>query len=354
MTVQDAMRSYFRAEIGECVSIAEKWRTLRRLGLGSGLRSPMGLPVSVDELNEFFEGPPGIRTMVGVQPVSRDVPYEKFTFRYVEYAEVDARGTDGIPVSYLHDCLIVILPVLLHIFDCSLQTGVFSTSWKSALVRPVPKIELPRVVADFRPISLLCAASKVFERIVYLQIREYVDRNKLMDLYQSGFRRGHSIQTALLRVLDDVRAAMDGLFLDMSEEQMDRIARCMNAAVRFFTNRRRWERITPDYNSNGILKYRSRIKYTCLSIVAAVLRSAEPEYLARNLVFHSAVVERETRTNGLCLSVSGAATTCGQISFAIGGARLWNSLPLGLREGFHWPSFVASLHEYLLEAQRGS
>uniref|UniRef100_A0ABD2WEV9 Reverse transcriptase domain-containing protein n=1 Tax=Trichogramma kaykai TaxID=54128 RepID=A0ABD2WEV9_9HYME len=74
---------------------------------------------------------------------------------------------------------------------------------------PVPKIGLPCVAADFRPISLLCTASKVFERIVYLQIREYVDRNKLMDVYQSGFRRGHSTQTALLRVMDDVRAAVN-------------------------------------------------------------------------------------------------------------------------------------------------
>ncbi|CAB0037079.1 unnamed protein product [Trichogramma brassicae] len=156
--------------------------------------------------------------MVGARPVSRDVPYEKFSFRYVEPVEVveaiartrtDARGTDGIPVSSLRDCLIVILPVLLHIFDCSLQTGVFPTAWKSALVRPVPKIGLPRAAADFRPISLLCAASKVFERIVYLQIREYVDRNGLMDMYQSGFRRGHSTQTALLRAMDNVRAAVD-------------------------------------------------------------------------------------------------------------------------------------------------
>ncbi|CAB0029560.1 unnamed protein product [Trichogramma brassicae] len=163
--VRDAMRSYYRAEIEGCVSVAERWRTLRRLGLGSGPRSAAGLPVSVDELNEFFVGPPDGRAMVGARPVSRDVPYEKFSFRYVEPVEVveaiartrtDARGTDGIPVSSLRDCLIVILPVLLHIFDCSLQTGVFPTAWKSALVRPVPKIGLPRAAADFRPISLLC------------------------------------------------------------------------------------------------------------------------------------------------------------------------------------------------------
>ncbi|CAB0029558.1 unnamed protein product [Trichogramma brassicae] len=143
------------------------------------------------------------------------------------------------------------------------------------------------------------------------------------------------------------------LFLDMPEEQMDRMSRCMNAAVRFFTGRKRWEHITPDYINNNILKYRSRIKYTCVSLIAAVLRSAEPEYLTRSLVLHSAVAERQTRTDDLCLSVSGAATTCGQMSFAIGGARLWNSLPLGLRKGFQRPGIGADLRRYLLDLQSG-
>ncbi|KAL7297693.1 hypothetical protein TKK_0009358 [Trichogramma kaykai] len=120
------------------------------------------------------------------------------------------------------------------------------------------------------------------------------------------------------------------LFLDMPEGQMDRMSRCMNAAVRFFTGRKRWEHIIPDYISNEILKYRSRIKYIC------------------------AVAERETRTDGLCLSVLGAATTRGQMSFAVGGARLWNSLPLGLREGFQRPGFGAGLRRYLLDLQSGS
>ncbi|KAL7304149.1 hypothetical protein TKK_0003601 [Trichogramma kaykai] len=96
------------------------------------------------------------------------------------------------------------------------------------------------------------------------------------------------------------------------------------------------------------------IKYACVSLIATVLRSAEPEYLTCGLVLHSAVAERETRTDGLCWSVSGAATTRGQMSFAIGGARLWNSLPLGLREGFQRPRFGAGLRRYLLDLQSGS
>ncbi|KAL7295129.1 hypothetical protein TKK_0011596 [Trichogramma kaykai] len=79
-----------------------------------------------------------------------------------------------------------------------------------------------------------------------------------------------------------------------------------------------------------------------------------PEYLSRGLVLHSAVVERETRTYGLCSFVSDAATTIGQMSFAIGGVRLWNSLPLGLREGFQRPGFDAGLRRYLLDLQSGS
>lgn len=62
---------------------------------------------------------------------------------------------------------------------------------------------------DLRPVSILPALSKVVERIVEQQLRRYLDENKFLPLYQSGFRSGHSCLTALTCVVDDIITALD-------------------------------------------------------------------------------------------------------------------------------------------------
>ena len=43
---------------------------------------------------------------------------------------------------------------------------------------------------------------KVFEKIVHLQVSEFLERNKIISQYQSGFRNGHSTDTAVSFVSD--------------------------------------------------------------------------------------------------------------------------------------------------------
>ncbi|KAL7303967.1 hypothetical protein TKK_0003624 [Trichogramma kaykai] len=97
-------------------------------------------------------------------PVDSVPPDERFYFRHVQLSEeveavartrTEARGTDDMPASFLRECLCVTLPVMANIFYCSLQTDVFPSAWKTAIVRTVPKKSSPRDAGDFRPISLL-------------------------------------------------------------------------------------------------------------------------------------------------------------------------------------------------------
>ncbi|KAJ4450075.1 hypothetical protein ANN_01482 [Periplaneta americana] len=47
------------------------------------------------------------------------------------------------------------------------------------------------------------------EHIVHGQLTNYLDEHKLLDDHQSGFRHGHSTTTALLKVTEDIREAID-------------------------------------------------------------------------------------------------------------------------------------------------
>ena len=74
---------------------------------------------------------------------------------------------------------------------------------------PLKKTAIPSAASDFRPIALLSFLSKVLEKIVHDQISDYLDSKKIFDPRQASFRQHHSMQTALLRLTEDIRTGID-------------------------------------------------------------------------------------------------------------------------------------------------
>ena len=46
-------------------------------------------------------------------------------------------------------------------------------------------------LGNYRPISMLSAVARVFERLIYEQLSEYFQENNFLIKYQSGFRKFH-------------------------------------------------------------------------------------------------------------------------------------------------------------------
>ena len=57
--------------------------------------------------------------------------------------------------------------------------------------------------------SNLSFISKVLKRIVYFQFLNHITANKLIDKVQSAYKPGHSTETALIRVVNDMLNAID-------------------------------------------------------------------------------------------------------------------------------------------------
>ena len=62
---------------------------------------------------------------------------------------------------------------------------------------------------SYRPISNLSVLSKLTECVVSTQLQTYVDMHDLLPHHQSVYRRGHSMETALVKVYSDLVQGLD-------------------------------------------------------------------------------------------------------------------------------------------------
>ena len=66
---------------------------------------------------------------------------------------------------------------------------------------------------NYRPISILPSVSKILEKLVQVQLSDYIKCYSILSEAQSGFRKSHSTISTLIKVTDDWLAAMDqGLY----------------------------------------------------------------------------------------------------------------------------------------------
>lgn len=86
---------------------------------------------------------------------------------------------------------------ICHVFNKSLEEGIFPNNWKQATVIPIPKVQGTKRIEEFRPINKLPIYEKILVSIVYKQLVQYIDDKKLLEECQSGFRASHSCGTAL-------------------------------------------------------------------------------------------------------------------------------------------------------------
>ena len=62
---------------------------------------------------------------------------------------------------------------------------------------------------NYGPVSNLSYISKLLEKVISCQLKEYKQENRLDEPLQSAYEHSHSTQTALLKVFNDTLTKMD-------------------------------------------------------------------------------------------------------------------------------------------------
>ena len=107
------------------------------------------------------------------------------------------------------------------IFKYCIIKEEFPSEWKKANIVPVHKRSDKQSLKDYRPISLLPIFGKIFERIIYSNIFEYLATKNLISENQSGFKPGDSSVNQLLSITHEIYHSLDnglevrGVFLDI-------------------------------------------------------------------------------------------------------------------------------------------
>ena len=108
------------------------------------------------------------------------------------------------------------------IFRSCLENGKFPAEWKKAHVVPVHKKGVEQNFKNYRPISLLSVAGKIFERILCNNMYEFFTENNLSP-NQSDFKPGDSCINQFLSIPHEIYKCFDdglevrGIFLDISK-----------------------------------------------------------------------------------------------------------------------------------------
>ncbi|GBM36072.1 hypothetical protein AVEN_221236-1 [Araneus ventricosus] len=115
-------------------------------------------------------------------------------------------GPDSITYSMIKHLTPESQNALLHFYNLIWQEKYSPTLWQQAIIIPLLKPgKDPKNPSNYHPIALTCCLFKLLERMINRRLLYYLEANKFLHPFQSGFRKGRSTIDNLLALETDIR-----------------------------------------------------------------------------------------------------------------------------------------------------
>lgn len=132
-------------------------------------------------------------------------------------------GLDGISTKAIKCLKDIIAERLMLCINKCLTAGIFPDTLKVAKVSPIFKSGSKTDPSNYRPVSVLPVISKIFERILYNRLNNYLSEKKILIDEQYGFRPKSSTVSATVDLMTKIYTAVDqgsfalGIFIDLKK-----------------------------------------------------------------------------------------------------------------------------------------
>lgn len=135
----------------------------------------------------------------------------------------NSHGIDELPPTLFRQCADELTLPFYKLINQSFEEGTFPNKLKKALIKPIHKKNAKSDPSNYRPISLLPTASKVFERAMCDRVYLFCEKYKIFDDCQNGFRKNRSTTLAVYKYIQEALNIINnkqyaiGILLDMTK-----------------------------------------------------------------------------------------------------------------------------------------
>lgn len=132
-------------------------------------------------------------------------------------------GYDEIRTKIIKQSSTVIAPHLSFIINMCITEGIFPEKLKLTVINPIFKKVNREDIQYYRPIALIPIFSKVFEKVIYEAIYNYITKFDILCDEQKGFRKNKNINMAIYDLLNNILTSIDkkipicAIFTDMTK-----------------------------------------------------------------------------------------------------------------------------------------
>ena len=148
---------------------------------------------------------------------------EEVLTQFCQINAFKASKPENVPNKFYKLIAPMICSYVSDIFNACYESGNFPAVLKCAKIIRLHKSGSRYSTNDYRPISLLSTISKVFEKLLYVRLEKFLNRNNVITKHQFGFRQGYSTDMAVADLYSMLQRNNDDgyltccIFLDLSK-----------------------------------------------------------------------------------------------------------------------------------------